>query len=71
MRRRIRALNNNELFLQIYGNTKKDKLNLDLVFKRKRLYGYDSEGGKYHYHPFDDPDKQYLLIIENQYGSLL
>ena len=27
------------------------------VFKRKRLYGYDSEGGgKYHCHPFNNPD---------------
>ncbi len=54
----------NELFIQIYGNTKKDKLNLALVFKRKRLYGYDSEGGKYHYHPFDDPDKH--IFVNNR-----
>ena len=45
-----------ELFIQIYGNAKKDKLNFTLVFKRKRLYGYDSEGGKYHCHPFNNPD---------------
>jgi hypothetical protein len=22
-----------------------------------RLYGHDTEGGKYHVHPFDEPDK--------------
>ena len=53
----------NDLFIQIYGNTKKDKLNLALIFKERRLYGYDSEGGEYHYHPFDDPDKH--IFIEN------
>lgn len=46
----------NELFIQIYANAKKNKLNLALVFKNRRLYGYDSEGGKYHCHPFDNPD---------------
>ncbi len=52
----LKLLIDNELFIQIYGNTGKDKLNLALVFKKRRLYGYDSEGGKYHCHPFDDPD---------------
>ena len=46
----------NELFIRIYGNAEKNKLNLALVFKKKRLYGYDSEGGKSHCHPFDNPD---------------
>lgn len=46
----------NEFFIQIYGNVEKNKLNLAFVFKKKRLYGYDSEGGKYHCHPFDNPD---------------
>lgn len=46
----------NELFIQIYGNKSNDKLNLALVFKRKRIYGYDSEGERYHCHPFNNPD---------------
>jgi hypothetical protein len=46
----------NELFIQIYGNESNDKLNLALVFKRKRIYGYDSEGERYHCHPFNNPD---------------
>ncbi|MBI5971441.1 MAG: hypothetical protein HY884_09845 [Deltaproteobacteria bacterium] len=45
-----------EIFVQIYGNSVKDKLNLTLVFKQRRLYGYDSEGGRYHCRPFENPD---------------
>lgn len=52
----LKLLIDNELFIQIYGNTEKDKLNLALVFKQRRLYGYDSEGGKYHCHPLDNPE---------------
>lgn len=52
----LKLLIDNELFIQIYGNSNKNKLNLALVFKKRRLYGYDSEGGKYHCHPFNDPE---------------
>jgi len=52
----LKLLIDNDLFIQIYGNTEKDKLNLALVLKQRRLYGYDSEGGKYHCHPFDNPE---------------
>lgn len=52
----LKLLIDNELFIQIYGNAEKNKLNLALVLKKKRLYGYDSEGGKSHCHPFDNPD---------------
>ncbi|MBU0568586.1 hypothetical protein KJ693_10595 [bacterium] len=51
----------NELFIRIYGNAEKDKLNLALVFRKRRLYGYDSEGGRYHYHPFDNPDEHIFI----------
>lgn len=54
----------NELFIQIYGNAKKNKLNLSLIFKKRRLYGYDSEGSKYHYHPFDNPDEH--IFVEDR-----
>lgn len=53
----LNLLIDNELFIQVYGNAEKDKLNLALVFKKRRLYGYDSEGGKYHCHTFDNPDE--------------
>ncbi len=52
----LKLLIDNELFIQIYGNAEKDKLNLSLIFKQKRLYGYDSGNEKYHCHPFVDPD---------------
>lgn len=54
----------NGLFIQIYKNIEKDKLNLALVFKQRRLYGYDSEGGKYHCHPFGKPDRH--IFIDNK-----
>ena len=57
----LMLLIDNELFIRIYGNAEKDKLNIALVFKKKRLYGYDSEGGKYHCHPFDNPDKHIFV----------
>lgn len=52
----LKLIIDNDLFIKIYGNIEKNKLNLALVFKTKRLYGYDSEGGKPHLHPFDNPD---------------
>ncbi len=57
----LKLLIDNDLFIQIYRNNEKDKLNLALVFKNRRLYGYDSEGGKYHCHPFDNPDSHIFI----------
>jgi len=34
----LMLLIDNELFIQIYGNVEKLKLNLALVFKKRRLY---------------------------------
>lgn len=45
-----------DIFIQIYANQAKDKLNLNLVFKVKRLLGADSEGNRYHVHPAEKPD---------------
>ncbi|MEW6379554.1 MAG: hypothetical protein AB1611_08085 [bacterium] len=55
----------NGLFIQIYANAQKDKVNLALIFKNRRLYGFDSEGGKYHCHPFDAPD-QHVFVDESK-----
>ncbi|MDP2278543.1 MAG: hypothetical protein Q8K51_10000, partial [Nitrospirota bacterium] len=44
-----------EIFMQIYVNTKKDKLNMSLVVADERIYGIDKEGGFYHEHPFRNP----------------
>lgn len=53
----LRLYIDNELFFHIYTNQAKSKLNLALVLKGERLYGHDAEGGKYHLHPFGEPDK--------------
>ncbi|MGA7877902.1 MAG: hypothetical protein WCA08_19755 [Desulfoferrobacter sp.] len=42
-------------FIQIYRNSKKNKLNLALVLGNNRIYGFDSEGGITHQHRFEDP----------------
>jgi len=55
----------NELFIQVYVNTQKDKVNLALIFKNRRLYGFDSEGGKYHCHPLDAPD-EHIFVDERK-----
>lgn len=57
----LKLLIDNEFFIQVYGNTRRDKLNLALVFKKRRLYGYDSEGGRYHCHPLDNPDEHIFV----------
>lgn len=44
-----------EIFIQIYANVKKEKLNMTLVVSGERIYGIDKEGGFYHEHPFENP----------------
>ena len=61
----LKLLVDTELFIQIYGNDQKEKLNLALVFKKRRLYGYDSEGGKYHCHALDSPN-EHIFIDERK-----
>jgi hypothetical protein len=43
------------VYIQIYRNTEKDKLNMALIIGNERAYGVDSEGGVYHEHPAEDP----------------
>lgn len=43
------------IFIQIYRNVKKNKLNMALVLGNNRIYGVDSEGGIPHEHPIDQP----------------
>jgi hypothetical protein len=45
-----------DIFVQIYANDSKDKLNLAFVQNNQRIYGVDSEGGVLHEHPFDNPE---------------
>jgi hypothetical protein len=44
-----------ETAIQIYRNSRKNKLNLALILGSDRIYGFDSEGGIAHKHPFEDP----------------
>lgn len=44
-----------EIFIQIYVNVRKEKLNLALIIKDFRIYGVDKEGGFYHEHPVKNP----------------
>ncbi|MDO8140797.1 MAG: hypothetical protein Q6358_04805 [Candidatus Brocadiales bacterium] len=44
-----------EIFIQIYVNVRKDKVNMALVVADERIYGIDKEGGIYHEHPFENP----------------
>ncbi|MDP3260469.1 MAG: hypothetical protein Q8M34_07785 [Thermodesulfovibrionales bacterium] len=43
------------VFIQIYVNAKKEKINMALVVGSERIYGADKEGGFYHEHPFENP----------------
>jgi len=45
------------LYVQLYANAEKNKLNLTLVQRGQRLYGEDAEGGIRHVHPFGAPDR--------------
>lgn len=44
-----------DVFIQVYANVKKEKINLALVVAGARIYGVDKEGGFYHEHSFDNP----------------
>lgn len=44
------------LFVQIYANELKNKLNLAFVQNNQRIYGVDSAGGLLHEHPFNNPE---------------
>jgi hypothetical protein len=45
-----------DVFIQVYANTRKEKLNLALIISGNRIYGVDREGGFYHEHPVENPE---------------
>ena len=49
------------VFIQIYRNSQKNKLNLALILGNSRIYGFDSEGGITHQHPLEDPESHILI----------
>lgn len=46
-----------DLYVQVYANAEKNKLNLALIHQSRRLYGEDAEGGIWHIHPFETPEQ--------------
>jgi len=53
---RLRLIIDETLFIQVYGNSKKNKCNFALISLGQRILGRDSEGGPWHKHPFDSPE---------------
>lgn len=43
-----------EVYIELYANTKKHKINLSLIISGSRVFGIDKEGGFYHTHPFEN-----------------
>lgn len=48
-----------ELFVQIYVNTRKPKRSYALILNDRRIYGRDYVFGEWHLHPFESPDEHY------------
>lgn len=46
-----------EIFVHVYVNIKKEKVNMALIVSGERIYGIDKEGGSYHEHPFENPSR--------------
>ena len=46
-----------DLYVHLYANVRKDKLNLALIHRGQRLYGEDAEGRIRHLHPLEAPDR--------------
>ena len=44
------------IFIQVYRNLEKNKLNMALVLGNNRVYGADNEGGIPHEHPIEHPE---------------
>ena len=43
------------IFIQVYRNIKKNKMNLALILGNNRIYGIDREGDLLHEHPIKNP----------------
>lgn len=59
-----------DCFIQVYANTQKQLTSYALVFNRARIYGRDSEGGRWHRHPAGAPD-QHDFSLEGQQPTSL
>lgn len=47
--------NSTDVFIQIYLNTEKNKLNMALIVKGERIYGVDGQKNDYRKHPLENP----------------
>lgn len=54
---KIRLIVNKFCYIQIYVNFKKDLKNYAVIINRQRVYGRDSDGGKWHIHPWEASNK--------------
>lgn len=52
---KVRLFINRRLYVQIYANLKKKIDNFVLVFNNQRIFGADSDGGRWHKHPWENP----------------
>jgi hypothetical protein len=57
---RLRLIVDETMFIQVYANLKKRKLNFALVSLGQRIFGRDCEGGTWHKHPFESPESHDL-----------
>lgn len=44
-----------DLYIQVYANTRRPKISYALILNNHRLYGKDFLMGKWHRHPFESP----------------
>jgi len=54
---RLRLIIDETMFVQVYANSKKKKLNFALISMGQRIFGRDSEAGRWHTHPFESPER--------------
>ena len=57
---RFRLSIDQTMFIQVYANSKKTKVNFALLSLGQRIYGRDSESGAWHRHPFEAPESHLI-----------
>ncbi|MFH1362345.1 MAG: hypothetical protein ABIH69_06820 [bacterium] len=54
---KVRLVINDFCFIQVYVNFKKRLKNYVLILHDQRVYGKDCDAGRWHEHPWRDPEK--------------
>ncbi len=52
-----------ELYIQAYRNNKYRTTNFVLIFHDERIYGRDEIREKWHKHPANEPDVQFMILL--------